>query len=57
MVTPEAGSLHVTAMTQPGVYFTLEALFLRVLCLFSNALEGPGVIVTDGTRWKGVGEV
>src|SRR5262249_27241375 len=25
VVTPEAGSLHRTAMTQPGVYFTLDA--------------------------------
>src|SRR5262249_6337221 len=25
MVTKEAGSLHRTAMTQPGIYFTLDA--------------------------------
>src|SRR5262249_13556536 len=40
----EAGSLHRTAMTQPGVYFTLDAPFVRIIGLFSNALEDPGVI-------------
>ena len=44
MLTAEAASLHRTAMTQPGVYFTLDAPFVRVIGLFSNALEDPGVI-------------
>jgi hypothetical protein len=44
IITPEAGSLHRTAMTQPGVYFTLDAPFVRIIGLFSNALEDPGVI-------------
>jgi len=44
VVTPEAGSLHRTAMTQPGVYFTLDAPFIRIIGLFSNALEDPGVM-------------
>ena len=43
-VTAEAGSLHRTAMTQPGVYFALDAPFVRIVGLFSNALEDPGVI-------------
>jgi len=43
-VTPEAGSLHRTAMTQPGVYFALDAPYVRIIGLFSNALEDPGVI-------------
>jgi hypothetical protein len=43
-ITAEAGSLHRTAMTQPGVYFTLDAPFVRIIGLFSNALEDPGVI-------------
>ncbi|HSY63879.1 MAG TPA: metallophosphoesterase family protein, partial [Terriglobales bacterium] len=34
-VTPEAGSLHRTAMTQPGIYFTLDAPFVRIIGLFS----------------------
>ncbi len=44
IITPEAGPLHRTEMTQPGVYFTLEAPFVRIIGLFSNALEDPGVI-------------
>jgi Calcineurin-like phosphoesterase len=44
VITGEAGPLHRTAMTQPGVYFTLDAPFVRIIGLFSNALEDPGVI-------------
>jgi len=44
LVTPEAGGLSRTAQIQPGVYFTLEAPFLRILVLYSNTLEDPGVI-------------
>ena len=44
VVTKEAGSLHRTCMLQPGVYFALDAPFVRILGLFSNALEDPGVI-------------
>jgi hypothetical protein len=53
-VTPEAGSLHRTAMTQPGVYFALDAPFVRILGVFSNALEDPGVISSEDGRWKTV---
>jgi hypothetical protein len=42
--TAEAGGLARTAQVQPGVYFTLEAPFVRILGLYSNALEDPGVI-------------
>jgi Calcineurin-like phosphoesterase len=53
VVTQEAGSLHRTAMTQPGVYFTLDAPFVRIVSLFSNALEDPGVISSQkGQRVK-----
>jgi hypothetical protein len=54
VVTPEAGSLHRTAMTQPGVYFALGAPFVRILGLFSNALEDPGVISSQDGEWKAV---
>lgn len=54
VVTPEAGSLHRTAMTQPGVYFTLDAPFVRIIGLFSNALEDPGVISSENGRWRAV---
>lgn len=43
-VTAEAGSLHRTSMMQPGVYFALDAPYVRIIGLFSNALEDPGVI-------------
>jgi calcineurin-like phosphoesterase family protein len=42
--TPDAGQLSRTAQIQPGVYFTLEAPFVRILGLYSNCLEDPGVI-------------
>jgi hypothetical protein len=44
VVTPEAGGLSRTAQVQPGVYFTLDAPFVRILVLYSNTLEDPGVI-------------
>ncbi|MBS1823482.1 MAG: metallophosphoesterase [Acidobacteria bacterium] len=56
-ITPEAASLHRTAMTQPGVYFTLDAPFVRIIGLFSNALEDPGVISSEKGRWPGVPDV
>ncbi len=41
---PDAGGLLRTTMTEPGVYFTLEAPFVRILGVYSNVLEDPGVI-------------
>ena len=49
VVTQEAGSLHRTCMTQPGVYFALDAPFVRIVGLFSNALEDPGVISSQSS--------
>jgi hypothetical protein len=43
-VTPEAGGLSRTAQIQPGVFFTFDAPFVRILALYSNTLEDPGVI-------------
>ena len=57
VITPEAGSLHRTAMTQPGVYFTLDAPFVRVIGLFSNALEDPGVISNLDGKWPKVSNI
>jgi len=54
VITPEAGSLHRTAMTQPGVYFALDAPFVRVIGLFSNSLEDPGVISNKSGKWSNV---
>jgi hypothetical protein len=53
-ITKEARSLHRTAMTQPGVYFTLDAPFVRIIGLFSNALEDPGVISSQDRHWANV---
>jgi hypothetical protein len=44
VVTPEAGGLSRTAQIQPGVFFTFDAPFVRILILYSNTLEDPGVI-------------
>jgi hypothetical protein len=57
LITPEAKSLHRTAMTQPGVYFTLDAPFVRIIGLFSNALEDPGVISSEKGKWPAVSDV
>ena len=57
VITPEAGSLHRTAMTQPGVYFTLDAPFVRVIGLFSNSLEDPGVISNLDHKWDAVSNI
>ncbi len=51
-VTKDAGPLHRTCMTQPGVYFALDAPFVRIIGLFSNALEDPGVISSETTKGK-----
>ncbi len=53
-ITREAASLHRTAGTQPGVYFTLDAPFVRIIGLFSNALEDPGVISNQSGKFKTV---
>jgi hypothetical protein len=45
-VTPEAGGLSRTAQIEPGVFFTFEAPFLRILALYSNVLENPGVMAS-----------
>lgn len=47
-ITPQAGGLSRTAQIQPGVFFTFEAPFVRILALYSNTLEDPGVISSQG---------
>jgi hypothetical protein len=42
--SPDGGGLVRTTMIQPGVYFTLDAPFVRIFGLYSNVLEDPGVI-------------
>jgi hypothetical protein len=38
-------------MTQPGIYFALDAPFVRIIGLFSNSLEDPGVISDEKGKW------
>ncbi len=55
--TPESGGLDRTAMIQPGVYYTFEAPFVRILALYSNRLEDPGVISSQGGTVSGMTDV
>ncbi len=50
--SPDSGGLLRTTMIQPGVYFTLEAPFVRILGLYSNVLEDPGVISGESGQNK-----
>jgi hypothetical protein len=51
--SPDAVGISRTTMIQPGVYFTFEAPLVRILGIYSNILENPGVISSttkaDGT--------
>jgi hypothetical protein len=42
--SPDAGGLIRSTMTQPGVFFALDAPFVSIIGLYSNVLDGPGVI-------------
>jgi len=44
VVSPDAGNLSRTAQIQPGVFFTFDAPFVRIITLYSNTLEDPGCI-------------
>lgn len=46
--SPDSGGLSRTTMTEPGVYYTFDAPFVRILGLYSNVLEDPGVISSQG---------
>ena len=49
--SPDAGPLVRSRMNQPGVYFTLDAPFVSIVGLYTNVLEGPGVISSHGGRY------
>ena len=49
--SPDAGGLMRSVMTQPGVYFTLDAPMVSIIGLYSNVLEGPGVISSQGGKY------
>ena len=52
--SPDSGGLLRTTMIQPGVYYTLEAPFVRILGLYSNVLEDPGVISDENGTYSGL---
>jgi len=54
-IAPEAGGLDRTTQIQPGVYYTFEAPFARILALYSNTLEDPGVIAAQGANFPQLG--
>jgi hypothetical protein len=47
----DSASLVRSPMTQPAVYFTLDAPFVSVIGLYSNVLESPGVISSQGGHY------
>jgi hypothetical protein len=49
--SPDAGNLVRSTMTQPGPYFTLDAPFVSIIGLYTNVLEGPGVISSQGGHY------
>lgn len=42
-----AGTIFRETMNQPGVYYLLDAPFLQIVALYSNAAENPGFISGD----------
>jgi len=54
--SPDSGTLVRSTMTQPGVYFTLDAPFVSIVGLYTNVLEGPGVISSQGGKYPTVGD-
>jgi hypothetical protein len=52
----DSGGLVRTVMTQPGVYFTLDAPYVSIIGLYSNVLDsGAGVISSQGGKFPVVG--
>jgi Calcineurin-like phosphoesterase len=49
--SPDAGGLVRSVMTEPGVYFTLDAPYVSIIGLYSNVLDGPGVISSQGGKF------
>jgi 3',5'-cyclic AMP phosphodiesterase CpdA len=54
--SPDAGGLARSTMTQPGVYFTLDAPFVSIVGLYTNVLESPGVISSQGGKYPTVSD-
>ena len=54
--SPDAGGIMRSVMTQPGVYFTLDAPFVSIIGLYTNVLEGPGVLSSQNGRFPTVSD-
>jgi hypothetical protein len=52
----DAGGLMRSTMNQPGVYFTLDAPFVSIVGLYTNVIDGPGVLSSQGGKYKEVGD-
>jgi hypothetical protein len=46
--SPDGGGLVRSVMPQPAAYFTLDAPYVSIIGLYSNVLDGPGVISSQG---------
>jgi hypothetical protein len=50
--SPDAPSMVRSVMTQPAVYFTLDAPFVSIIGLYSNVLDtGGGIISSEGGKF------
>ncbi len=52
----DAGGLVRSTMNQPGVYFTLDAPFVSIIGLYTNVLDGPGVLSSQKGHYPVVGD-
>jgi hypothetical protein len=52
----DAGGLMRSTMNQPGVYFTLDAPFVSIIGLYTNVLDGPGVLSSQKGHYPTVGD-
>jgi hypothetical protein len=50
--SPDAGAIVRSVMTQPAVYFTLDAPFVSIIGLYSNVMDsGGGIISSQGGKF------
>jgi hypothetical protein len=54
--SPLSGGLVRSTMNQPGVYFTLDCPFVSIIGLYTNVLEGPGVISSEGGVYPAIND-
>jgi Calcineurin-like phosphoesterase len=55
--SPDAGGLVRSTMTQPGVYFTLDAPLVSIVGLYTNVIDGgPGVISSEDGHYPSMND-